>query len=135
MERAQSRALAFSVAGEQPAQRDRGRQLAALGMGGPDRGGFGFGDDEHRPSMGEAPPRASLLFQGAMRASIAGWTRAAAAAERAGCGKRRPGDSGDGRTGARTTLGIAAACHIRRLYGRPTALPPATPISRQSPPV
>ena len=38
--------------GEQPAQLDRGRQLAALLESGTDRCGLCLGDDEHRRSMG-----------------------------------------------------------------------------------
>ena len=38
--------------GEQPAQLDRGRQLAALLEGGADRGGLCLGDDEHAGRMG-----------------------------------------------------------------------------------
>jgi hypothetical protein len=38
-------------AGKQPAQFGCGRKLAALLVGGTDRGSVGFGDDEHLPSM------------------------------------------------------------------------------------
>ena len=38
--------------GEQPAQFDRGRELAALLVDGADRGGLGLGDDEHAGRMG-----------------------------------------------------------------------------------
>jgi hypothetical protein len=39
-------------AGEQPAQLDRGRELAAFLVDGADRRGFSLGDDEHPASMG-----------------------------------------------------------------------------------
>ena len=38
--------------GEQPAQLDRGRELAALLVDGADRGGLSLGDDEHAGRMG-----------------------------------------------------------------------------------
>ena len=38
--------------GEQPAQLDRGRELAALLVDGADRGGLCLGDDEHPGRMG-----------------------------------------------------------------------------------
>jgi hypothetical protein len=43
--------LVVGDAGEQPAQLHSGRQLAALLIGGTDRGGFGFGDTEHLGRM------------------------------------------------------------------------------------
>jgi hypothetical protein len=48
-----SRLLIVPDAREQPAQLDRGRQLAALIEGGSDRGGLSLGDDEHQRSMGQ----------------------------------------------------------------------------------
>jgi hypothetical protein len=51
--RALSRLHVIRDAGEQPAQLDGGRQLPLLLECGADRGGFGFGDDEHPRSMGD----------------------------------------------------------------------------------
>ena len=44
-------------AGEQPAQFDRGRELAALLISGANRGGLRFGDDEHAGDDSHAPRR------------------------------------------------------------------------------
>jgi hypothetical protein len=53
MVRAHSRACVLSVTpGEQPAELDRGSELAALVEGGADGGGFSLSDDEHAGRMG-----------------------------------------------------------------------------------
>jgi len=73
-------------AGKQPAQLDRGRQLAVLLEGGADCGGFCLGDDEHPRSMGmrtmtgkpyQRHAREMLLRNG--RAALASSSRARAA--------------------------------------------------------
>ena len=45
--------------GKQPAQLNRGRQLAFLEVDGADGGGFSFGDAEHAPSMAFSAPQTS----------------------------------------------------------------------------
>ena len=55
--------------GEQPAQLDRGRELAALLEDGTDRGGLSFGDDEHAGRMGartEGGKLAITVFRSAL---------------------------------------------------------------------
>ena len=76
IERAHCRALALSVV---PGNRRRssmgGRQLAVLLVGGADRGGIGFGDNEHGRDDGEAQRNEQACYQALRNRAACRWDK------------------------------------------------------------